>query len=261
MSSKEPLILTYSTLSIAELFLCDDFRRTCMPGMARLRVIENRDPHVQVFARHEVLIVLAARDEIAASDQCPVADGPMRRAFHMVAIAFVFAGNQDSRDNRTDRDFGVIFLGVGYGLFRIHPPDRSVIDGAAWLGIPGAHLLVHRLIVLGQAKDFDGLSLCVFGRRIEFEVVGVRRIAGVAPIAGLVTVYFGDFARCRWARGADVHVIDFAEEAAARGFPLPHVDHVAVGVVIAAPVARTLIFGERLWSEMRDSAVAEIVYR
>jgi hypothetical protein len=58
------------------------------------------------------------------------------------------------------------------------------------------------------------------------------------------------FVFARLARRADIHVVDSTEQAAARGLPLPHVDHVAIGVVEAAPLREPWIVGGLCGSEI-----------
>src|ERR1043165_2253987 len=136
---------SHSTLSVAALFLGDDLHRTGMARMPRLGVVEDGDPHVEILAWHEVLVVLAAGDQVAARNQRPMAVGPVRRTLHVVAVAFVLAADDDGRGDRGGGNLGVLFLGVGDSLLGIHPPDRTVVHASAGLRIPHSHLAVDFL--------------------------------------------------------------------------------------------------------------------
>src|SRR5436305_13549898 len=152
--SNEPLMATDSTIRGRGSFFRDDFDRTGMARVPCLRVVEDRDPHVEVFARYEVLVVLAPRLEVALHDQGPMTIRPMSFGLGVIAVALILAGDQYSWNDRADWNFRILLLRVGLGLVKEHPPLRAVIHTPAYLRIPDPHLPVCILVILRQSQTF-----------------------------------------------------------------------------------------------------------
>src|SRR5437879_1808950 len=82
-------------------------------GVARLSVVEHRDPHVERAAGDEVLVVLAAGRKIAARDERPMAVLPPRRSGHVVAVSAVLTNDQHPGNDGADRNLRIHFRRIG----------------------------------------------------------------------------------------------------------------------------------------------------
>src|SRR5947208_10412269 len=96
--------LTRLTNPDALLFLRNDPDSAHMARVADLGVIEHVDPHVQILAGHEVMIVLAAGLERAHDLQVPVAVLPFRHGMQIGSVALDLTLDEDARNNRANRD-------------------------------------------------------------------------------------------------------------------------------------------------------------
>ena len=82
-----------------------------MSCMIDLAMIESRHPQQGAcFNRH---VISAARIEPARYLECPSSSRPSSSTANIGSIARVIAGDDDSRNNRTDRNFGVEFARKG----------------------------------------------------------------------------------------------------------------------------------------------------
>src|SRR5438874_12492678 len=177
----------------------DDADRARMAGVTGLGMIEHGDPHVEIAADHEVLVVLAPGHGVAARDERPMAIAPVCRAAHVGAVAAVLAYDEDARDDGADRDRGVELGRIRNGLVFEHPPLRAVVDARVRIRIPTAHRLVRRDVVLGQAADRHGATVILVGPQ-RHEVVNVIGVARVAPVAALISSYLRRLLRRRFGR-------------------------------------------------------------
>src|SRR6516165_12147305 len=108
-----------------------------MPGMSDLAVIEGRNPHEDAgLDRH---VVFAVGVKTPRDFQSPVPGGPAGRASHVRAIACKFARDDDTGNNRADRDAGVRFHRIRNRLRFGHEPACVVLLAMIWIEIDITH--------------------------------------------------------------------------------------------------------------------------